>query len=200
MKRAILAVSLAFFAVIAVVAAVTISEWTNPFGAPYRHQAAAPDIGGPFTLTGPDGHPVSSTSFRGKWLVVYFGYTHCPDACPTALNSIGVALDMLKSRAATVQPFFITVDPQRDGPQSVGTFAHQFSPRILGLTGTQAQITAVEHEYRVYAARHPEPGGSYSMDHSNIIYVMDPQGHFAGFVDGSANPEDIAAQLTKFEA
>ena len=199
MKRAVLAVVLTAVALVAVAAALTMSAWTNPFGTPYR-QAGTVTIGGPFTLTGPGGKQVSSSDFRGKYIVLYFGYTHCPDACPTALNDIGVALDMMKSRAATVQAIFITVDPQRDDARTLAAYTRQFSPRILGLTGTQAQITQVEHEWHVYAARHPTPDGSYSMDHSNVIYVMDLAGRFAGLVDGTANPEDIAAQIEKLEA
>ena len=191
---------LAAAATLAILAATHMEEWTNPFGAPYRTASTPVPIGGPFTLIGPTGKPVSSTDFRGKWMLVYFGYTHCPDACPTALNDIGVALTMMKQRAGTIAPIFITVDPDRDTPPVIAAYARQFSPRIVGLTGPQSAITAAEHEFHVYAARHPTPGGGYDMDHSNIIYVMDPAGHFAGIIDGSANPEDIASQVEKLEA
>jgi protein SCO1/2 len=199
-KRLAIAIILGLGVAVAVVAAFIMADWTNPFGTPYRAEGGPVPIGGPFTLVGEGGRAVSSEQFRGKWRLIYFGYTHCPDACPTALNDIGVALDMLKGRADTVAPIFISVDPDRDTPAVVTAYARQFSPRIMGLTGTDAQIGAAEKEFHVYAARHPSPGGGYTMDHSNIIYVMDPKGHFAGIIDGSANPEDIAAQVGKFEA
>ncbi len=186
--------------VLAVFAAARMGEWTNPFGAPYRTAGGPVAIGGPFSLTGPDGKPVASRAFRGKWMLIYFGYTHCPDACPTALNDIGVALDMMKQRRTRVAPLFITVDPERDTPSVIGAYTRQFSPQIIGLTGSTDAIRQTEREYRVYAARHPIEGGGYAMDHSNIIYVMDPTGRFAGIIDGSANPEDIAAQVEKLEA
>ncbi len=194
-----IAVLLAMAVVLAVFAAARMGEWTNPFGAPYRNAAIPVPIGGPFSLTGPDGKPVASTSFRGKWMLIYFGYTFCPDACPTALNDVGVALDMMKRLRTTVAPLFITVDPQRDTPPVMAAYTRQFSPRIIGLTGTPEAIRQVEREYHVYAVRHPTKDG-YSMDHSNLIYVIDPAGHFAGIIDGSANPEDIAAQVERFEA
>ena len=194
------ALLLAVAVVLAVFVASRMGEWTNPFGAPYRSANGPVPIGGPFTLTGPDGKSVASASFRGKWMLIYFGYTHCPDACPTALNDIGVALDMMKQARATVAPLFITVDPERDTPPVIAAYTHQFSPQIIGLTGPAGAIEQAEREYKVYAARHPIEGGGYAMDHSNIIYVMDPDGKFAGIIDGSANPEDIAAQVEKFEA
>ena len=200
LRNAAVTLLLAAAVFLAVVAAKHMEEWTNPFGAPYRAASTPVPIGGPFTLTGPDGKTVSNTDFRGKWMLVYFGYTHCPDACPTALNDIGVALGMMKQRSTSVAPVFITVDPERDTPAVMGAYTHQFSPQIVGLTGPQNTIARAEHEFHVYAARHPTPGGGYEMDHSNIIYVMDPSGHFAGIIDGSANPEDIAAQVEKLEA
>ncbi len=204
MRRVLAASAVALLLMVAVVLAVfaasRMGEWTNPFGKPYRSAAASVRIGGPFTLIGPEGKSVASSDFHGKWMLIYFGYTHCPDACPTALNDIGVALDMMKSRRTTVAPLFITVDPERDTPPVMAAYTHQFSPQIVGLTGSDAAIRQAEREYHVYAARQPTADGGYGMDHSNIIYVMDPSGQFAGVIDGSANPEDIAAQVVKFEA
>lgn len=157
-------------------------------------------IGGPFTLTASDGRRVSDAEFRGKWMVVYFGYTHCPDACPTALNSVANALDMMKAKGRDVTPVFITVDPARDTPPVMGRYVGLFDKQIVGLTGTEAQIEQVEHEYRVYAARHPSKDGGYSMDHSSILYVMDRRGRFNSILDGAANPEDIAAKLEKLDS
>ena len=158
------------------------------------------DIGGPFALTAPDGRTVTDADFRGKWMLVYFGFTQCPDACPTALNNIANALDKLKARRSEVAPIFITVDPARDTPEIMGRYVALFDKQIVGLTGTQPQIDKVEHEYRVYAARHPTKGGGYTMDHSSIIYVMDRNGRFDTVIDGNANADDIAAKIEKLDS
>ena len=158
------------------------------------------DIGGPFSLTAPDGRTVTDADFRGKWMLVYFGYTHCPDACPTALNNMANALDMLKARQHDMAPVFITVDPARDTPEVMGRYVGLFDKQITGLTGTPAQLAVAEREYRVYAARHEEKNGGYSMDHSSIIYVMDKSGRFSTFIDGAASAEDIAARLRKLDS
>ena len=180
------------------VAALVTHPWSRPALPPDSITAA--DIGGPFALTAPDGHTVTDAAFRGRWMVVYFGYTQCPDACPTALNSIAVALDMLKGRRGEVAPVFITVDPSRDTPAVMGHYVALFDHQITGLTGTPAQIERVEREYRVYAARHPAKDGGYTMDHSSIIYVMDKAGRFSTILDGNANPEDIAARIAKLDS
>ena len=171
----------------------------HPFTATGTDQSSL-DIGGPFTLTAPDGRTVTDADFRGRWMLVYFGYTHCPDACPTALNNLANALDMLKQRQHDMAPVFITVDPARDTPEVMGKYVGLFDKQITGLTGTQAQLDTAEHEYRVYAARHEEKNGGYSMDHSSIIYVMDKAGRFSTFIDGAASAEDIAARLRKLDS
>ena len=193
-----LAFTIGGIAVAAAVAATTLA--VRPWFAPASEPVTAADIGGPFALVAPDGRTVTDTGFRGKWMLVYFGYTQCPDACPTALTSIAAALDLLKTRRDTVAPIFITVDPARDTPPVMGHYVALFDKQITGLTGTQEQIDRVTHEYRVYAARHPTRDGGYTMDHSSIIYLMDPQGRFDSVLDGAANPEDIAAKITKLES
>lgn len=154
-------------------------------------------IGGPFRLEAAGGRPVTDASFRGRLMLVYFGYTHCPDACPLALNTIASALARLGGRRGHVAALFITVDPARDTPALVDRYARTFDPAIVGLTGSEQQIAAVEREYRVYAARHAQPGGGYSMDHSNIIYLMDERGRFAGFLDGNATARQIADRIVQ---
>ena len=154
----------------------------------------AGSVGGPFRLVGADGRTVTDADFRGRWMLIYFGFTRCPDACPTALNNIANALDLLKADGRAIAPIFITVDPARDTPAVIGQYASLFGTHITGLTGTQAQIDGVEHAFRVYAARHPTRGGDYTMDHSSIIYVMDPHGRFVSFIDGAASAEEIAAK------
>jgi protein SCO1 len=198
LKRKLPLLAGALLIVIAAAGAVVTHPW---WGSGQTDQSVgAVDIGGPFTLTAPDGHSVSDSDFRGKWMLVYFGYTNCPDACPTALNSLANALEMMKGRRSTVAPIFITVDPARDTPSVMGHYVGLFDKQIIGLTGTEAQIEKVEHEYRVYAARHPNKNGDYSMDHSSIIYVMDKNGRFNSVIDGAANPEDIAAKIEKLDS
>ena len=169
------------------------------FGAPAPVQEAAA-IGGPFTLTDGAGKTVTDRTFRGKYLLVYFGYTFCPDVCPTTLNDVAQAVDKLGASADKLQPLFITVDPARDTPEVIRQYTAAFSPRLDGLTGTAGQIAAVAKEYRVYYAPHktgPNPG-DYTMDHSSILYVMDPAGRFLGVIRADEGPDALAADLKKY--
>ena len=159
--------------------------------------ALASAIGGPFQLTDQNGKTVTDADLKGKWSLVYFGYTHCPDACPTALNDIAVALSDLGPKSDAVRPVFITVDPERDTPQALKEYVTAFDAPILALTGTAEQVAKAAKEYRVYYAKHPEPGGDYSMDHSSVIYVMDPQGRFTASFTHESAPEQIAERLKK---
>ena len=156
----------------------------------------APSIGGPFSLTDGDGHPVTDQTYRGKWLLVYFGYTYCPDACPTGLNSIAGALKLLGADADKVQPLFITVDPERDTAAAMKAYAAAFDSRIAGLTGTPEQIAAVARAYRVYYKRVGD-GDDYLMDHSVVIYVMDPDGRYSTVLRHNSAPAEIASALRK---
>ncbi len=158
-------------------------------------------IGGPFTLVNAAGKPVTDRDLLGKYLLVYFGYTYCPDVCPTTLATVANALDKLSAKADRVQPLFITVDPKRDTPSVVGRYTAAFGPRLMGLTGTSEQIAAAEKEYRIYAAEHrtgPGPN-DYGIDHSSILYLMGPDGHFIAPIradqDATAMATDIAGHL-----
>jgi protein SCO1 len=154
-------------------------------------------IGGPFRLVDQDGKTVTDADLKGKWSLVYFGYTHCPDACPTALNDISIALDELGPQRSAVRPVFITVDPERDTAEVLKAYITSFDAPILALTGTPEEIAQAAKGYRVYYAKHPEPGGDYSMDHSSVIYVMDPQGRFTASFTQENSPEEIAERLKK---
>jgi protein SCO1 len=154
-------------------------------------------IGGPFKLVDQNGRTVTNTALEGKWLLVYFGYTHCPDACPTALNNIALALSDLGAEKQEVRPVFITIDPERDTSKALKDYVSAFDAPILALTGPAPAIAQAAAEYRVYYAKHPEPGGDYSMDHTSIIYVMDPKGRFTASFTGEDPPEQIAARLKK---
>ena len=165
------------------------------FGHPASSEAPVP-IGGPFRLTAPDGRIVTDRDFRGRWMLVYFGYTQCPDTCPTALNDMADALGLLGGTARKVAPLFITIDPAHDTPAVMGAYAAKFDTRILGLTGTAEQIAQVEREYRVYAApdSHATPGHMV-MDHSSLFVIMNRQGRFADVLMGNASAQAIAGRL-----
>jgi protein SCO1 len=154
-------------------------------------------VGGPFTLQDGNGRQVTDRDFRGKYVLVYFGYTFCPDVCPTTLNEVAEAMDRLGDKADRVQPIFITVDPKRDTPAAVKQFAAAFSPRLIGLTGTPEQIAAVAQAYRVYYAEHrtgPGPN-DYTMDHSSILYLMGPDGKFIAPIRADEPGAQMAADL-----
>jgi protein SCO1 len=155
-------------------------------------------IGGPFTLVATDGRPVTDQTYRGRWLLIYFGYTSCPDACPTALNDMGVALDRLGPEAAALQPIFITVDPKRDTREALAEYLKSFDPRIVALTGTAKQVAAVAEAYRVYYATHDTGGDSYLVDHSSFFYLIDPQGRFVDVMAGDLSGDGIAARIDHF--
>jgi protein SCO1/2 len=156
-------------------------------------------IGGPFTLEDGSGKPVTDRDFRGKYMLVYFGYTFCPDVCPTTLNAVADAMDKLGPAAAHIQPVFITVDPKRDTPAVVKQYAAAFGPNIEGLTGTPEQIAKAAKEYRVYYAEHRTGPGpdDYSMDHSSVLYLMSPDGGFVAPVRADQSGDEIAANLKK---
>jgi protein SCO1/2 len=159
--------------------------------------ALASAIGGPFQLVDQNGGTVTDADLKGKWSLIYFGYTHCPDACPTALNDISIALSELGPKRDAVRPIFITVDPERDTPEALKAYVTSFDAPILALSGTAEQIAKVAKAYRVYYAKHPEAGGDYSMDHSSVIYVMDPQGRFTASFTHESAPEQISERLKK---
>jgi protein SCO1/2 len=152
-------------------------------------------IGGPFALTAADGRTVTDQTYRGKWQLIYFGYTSCPDACPTALNNMGVALDRLGPEAGMLQPIFITVDPKRDTREALAEYLKAFDPHIVALTGTADQIAAIVKQYHVYVAAHPESGGDYTVDHSSLYYLINPEGQFVNVLPGDLSGDDMADRL-----
>jgi protein SCO1 len=171
-------------------------------GVPARAASSPVTIGGPFTLTAADGRQVTDQTYRGKWLLIYFGYTYCPDTCPTALNEIADALQRLGPDAAKLQPLFITVDPKRDTREVMGQYVASFDSRIVGLTGSPQQIAAVAEKYGVYYAPHKTGPreDDYVLDHSSYIYLMNPQGKFVQGFDADTPGDRIAEQIRKFMA
>lgn len=154
-------------------------------------------IGGPFRLENSAGKIVTAQDFRGRYMLVYFGYTYCPDVCPTTLTAVAAMLDKLGPKAQVLVPIFITVDPQRDTPQVMQSYTAAFSPKLIGLTGTPDEIARVAKEYQVYYAKHVTGPGpdDYSMDHSSIIYLMGPDGKFVATVRADESPADMATNI-----
>ena len=158
-------------------------------------------IGGPFQLTDQNGRKRSSEEFRGKLMLIYFGFTYCPDVCPTALTVVTTALDQLGEQADAVVPMLITVDPERDTPAVLKDYVAQFSPRYIGLTGSEREIAQVAKEFRVYYAKSPGSGGApYLMDHTSLLYLMDQNGRFHTHFTHNSRAEDIAQAVRKLLA
>jgi len=160
-------------------------------------------IGGPFALIDQDGRTVRDSDFAGKYRIVYFGYTHCPDICPNDLAVVGQALRRIEkqapARAARIQPLFITVDPERDTPAVMKAYASAFHPRLLGLTGTPQQVAAAEKAYAVWAAKQPaQPGGGYAVDHSRMTVLMGPKGEPVALLPTDQGAGPVVAELGKW--
>ncbi|HTE81408.1 MAG TPA: SCO family protein [Reyranella sp.] len=154
-------------------------------------------IGGTFTLTAADGRTVTDQTYRGKWLMIYFGYTFCPDACPTALSNMSIALQKLGAEAGMIQPLFITIDPKRDTGQVMSDYLESFDPRIVGLVGTQAQTDAIVKTYRLYVEPQKDAGDAYLVSHSAYLYLMGPDGTFVDVVEGATPGDQIADSMRK---
>jgi cytochrome oxidase Cu insertion factor (SCO1/SenC/PrrC family) len=150
-------------------------------------------VGGPFELTDQSGHRRTEADFRGKLVVLYFGYTYCPDVCPTELQSISLALDKLGAAAEAAQPLFITVDPERDTPARLADFVSSFHPRLIGLTGSLAEIRKTAIAYKTFFAKHSiATPGDYSVDHTGFIYLVSKDGRYLGFLPPGLAPGAIA--------
>ena len=154
-------------------------------------------IGGPFALTDGDGRPFTDRNLKGRYAIMYFGYTFCPDVCPTDMAAIGAGLKQVEKSdpetAAKVVPVFVSVDPERDTAPVVKAFAAAFHPRAIGLTGSPAAIKQVAKEYGVFYGRgETSPGGGYLVNHSRAAYLMDPQGKPVAMVEQDAGPARVA--------
>ncbi len=189
------------FATLALLAAllITVTAYyvTNQSRGPISIGTAL--IGGPFSLTDQNGRKVTDKDFLGKYMLIFFGYTYCPDLCPTELQVMSAALDSLGAKADDIQPIFITFDPQRDTPDVLKQYVSNFHPRLIGLTGTPEEIAAAAKAYRVFYSKLENSSGpdTYLMDHSTITYLMDKQGKFLKHFSYSTGAAAFAQDLEK---
>ena len=157
-------------------------------------------VGGPFSLVDQTGRRVTDKDFRGKKMLVYFGFTSCPDVCPAGLQVIAAALDRLGPKAEAITPIFITVDPERDTPAKMAEYVKSFHPRLVGLTGTADEVNAVAKAYRVYFKKIPDEKtpDAYSVDHTSIMYLMDENGGFVRHFSYPIEASQLVAELAKY--
>ncbi len=195
-------------------------------------QTATPDplakqFGGPFALTSHDGRKLSDTDFRGQFMLIYFGYTTCPDICPVDLAQQATALDLLGADADNIQPLFVTVDPKRDTPERITEFIASFHPRLIGLTGSETEIAAIARAYKIHRrkllqradaheghgahdahkshadhARHADHSDKdsedYLVDHGSLTFLMGPDGAFRALLPRTFAPERMAEIIAKY--
>jgi protein SCO1/2 len=155
-------------------------------------------VGGPFKLTDQNGKTITDADMKGHAFLVFFGFTHCPDVCPTTLFDVSEVFRSLGPDGKDVRALFITVDPERDTPAVMKDYLSSFDPRIVGVTGDDASIKAAEKAYRVYAKKVPLDGGGYTMDHTAIVYLMNKDGHFVAPFSLKRRPEESAADLKRY--
>jgi len=166
-----------------------------------RSVAVAPSvqIGGPFTLTDHTGRTVTDEAWRGKFMLIYFGYGFCPDVCPTELQIMSSALDVLEDDAERIQPLFITVDPERDTVEFMADYVSNFHPSMIGLTGQTAAIQAAAAAYRVYFKKvEDDSSAEYLVDHTSFVYLMGPDGKFLTMFRAGAEPQDMARTVASY--
>ncbi len=155
-------------------------------------------VGGPFHLEDQNGKPVSDADMKGRPFLVFFGFTHCPDVCPTTLFEMSQLMHALGPDADRAGALFITVDPERDTPAVMKDYMSNFDPHLRGLTGDQASVNAAIKAYRVYAKKVPLENGDYTMDHTAVVYLMDKDGHFVAPFSMKRTPEAEAADLRRY--
>lgn len=178
--------------------AIGLAIALTPRGSPTAaSMAAAGGIGGPFTLTAPDGKPFTLKDIGGKPFAVYFGFTRCPDVCPTTLSRLALLRGKLGVDGQKLAIVFVSVDPGHDKPEAVGEYVKLFGTPIIGLTGSEDQLAPVKKAYGVYAAKVPQPGGDYTVDHSTAVLLMDGKGRFADII---SHDEPDPSALAKLKA
>ena len=188
-----LAIPLAAFVLGLVVLGITAVLTLAP---PSRSTGTA-HVGGPFTLTNQDGRVVTDREFLGRPHLVFFGFTHCPDICPTKLFEISEALRATGDKGRALRALFVTVDPERDSPAVLKSYLGSFDDRIVGLTGTQEAIDGAVRAYRAFARKVPTKDGDYTMEHTALVYLMDKNGRFVGSFNLNRPPAEAAQELLR---
>jgi protein SCO1/2 len=155
-------------------------------------------VGGPFRLTDHNGYPISNGDLKGRPFLVFFGFTHCPDVCPTTLFEVSEILRALGPDADRVGALFVSVDPERDTPAKLKDYLSSFDPRLVGVTGDEASMKAMERAYRVYVKKVPLDRGGYTMDHTALVYLMDKDGRFVAPFNVKRKPAEAAADLRRY--
>jgi len=163
-----------------------------------RHATAPAAIGGPFQLTDQTGQTVTEKSMLGRPTLVFFGFTHCPDVCPTTLFEMSEVLRAMGKDADGVNAYYISVDPERDTQAAMKDYLSSFDPRMKGLTGSPEEVAKVLSEYRVYAKKVPLKDGDYTMDHTALVYLMDRDGRFVAPFNLNRKPEEAASELKRY--
>ncbi|AMJ62281.1 copper-binding protein [Bosea sp. PAMC 26642] len=164
------------------------------FSPPRTGQSGVASVGGPFTLTTQEGKALTDRDLRGAPFLVFFGFTHCPDICPTKLFEISEALRAAGTKGGKLKALFVSVDPERDTPEVMKNYLGSFDPRIIGLTGDRAAVDATIKAYRAYAKKVPLKDGDYTMDHTALVYLMDKEGGFVGAFNIERPPAEAAAE------
>jgi protein SCO1/2 len=154
-------------------------------------------IGGPFRLTDHNGAPITDQDLKGRPTLIFFGFTHCPDVCPTTLFEVSEVLRALGSDAKQTRALFVTVDPERDTPATMKDYLSSFDPGLVGVTGDPSAIAQMLKAYRVYSKKVPTEGG-YTMDHTALVYLMDKQGRFVAPFNMKRKPQELAADLRRY--
>ena len=180
-------------------AAVLLMPGLFSSGIPSQVTVGRALVGGPFSLVDHTGRRVTEKDFKGRYMLVMFGFTSCPDICPSGLQIMSAALDKLGPKADRITPLFVTVDPERDTPQALAAYVPSFHKRLLGLTGTPGEIATAAKAYRVYYKKVPDEKnpGAYSIDHSALIYLMGPDGSYVAHFPHATNPDALAERLAK---
>jgi protein SCO1 len=189
--------AVAFAAILVLVAGVMIGMAFRGTAKGVAGSPLAASIGGKFNLVDQNGRPFTEANLKGKWNLVFFGYTHCPDVCPTTLNDLSLALEKLGAKKSEVGIVFISVDPDRDTSAVLKSYVEAFGGPIEGLTGSADAVAKAARDYKVYYAKHPRDDGGYDMDHSALIYIMDPEGRLTATFTPDDTPDTMAARLKK---
>ena len=198
MRARLISFIVAGFLIGALAGAAILLVTTQRGGQPVQSSGTAL-VGGPFSLVGADGKAVTDADFRGRYMLVFFGFTHCPDICPAELQVIAQTLDKLDDKGKKVVPVFITLDPERDTPQAMADYVKSFGPNFVGLTGSPEAIAAAAKAYRVAFAKveDKESAGDYSVDHSALVYLMDPEGKYVTHFSYGTGADELAEKLNK---